>query len=146
MASFLYQFCTLCTASITILDGLIGLALLDLNLFPMNCRCLGFEAGRSVHPEEVAELRALLEEVPGKSRVCKEPTRCEPALIHFLVRYFSPASISGFYRSLWVKGTASIIHLLELPHLFQAIQDDSKHEESLGQLPFDQPQTYETNL
>lgn len=39
----------------------------------MNCRCLGFEAGRSVHPEEVAELRALLEEVPGKSRTFELP-------------------------------------------------------------------------
>lgn len=30
------------------------------------------------------------------------------------VRYFWPASISGFYRSLWVKGTASIIHAASL--------------------------------
>ena len=41
-------------------------SLLDLfAMIAMNSRYLGFEAGRSVHPEEVAELRAFLEEVPG---------------------------------------------------------------------------------
>jgi len=68
---------------------------------------------------------------------------CEPALIHFLGSgIFDP---HPYRASIDLYGSKAP-RVSSMPHLFQAIQDDSKHEESLGQLPFDQPQTHETNL